>query len=94
MARRKRYGKAFKKEAVKAVEDAVRAGGTIGDVASSLTSVAGVLAQAGDRAGALAASRDARELVRQLCTQQPTRTEWRDDLAVLDDRIGELVKLA
>ena len=37
MARRKRYGRAFKKEAVKAVEDAVRAGGTIGDVASSLS---------------------------------------------------------
>lgn len=37
MAKRKRYGRAFKKEAVKAVEDAVRAGGTIGVVASSLS---------------------------------------------------------
>jgi hypothetical protein len=53
-----------------------------------------VLAQAGDRAGALAASRDARELVRQLCAQQPARAEWRDDLAVLDARIGELAQPA
>ena len=36
MAKRKRYGSAFKKEAVKAVEDAVRSGGTIGSIASSL----------------------------------------------------------
>ena len=64
------------------------------DVASSLTAIAGVLAQAGDRAGALAASREARELVRALCAQQPARAEWRDDLAVLDDRIGELAKPA
>ena len=37
MSKRKRYGRAFKKEAVKAVEEAVKAGGTIGSVASSLS---------------------------------------------------------
>ena len=37
MSKRKRYGRAFKKEAVKAVADAVKAGGTVGDVASSLS---------------------------------------------------------
>ena len=36
MAKRKRYSRAFKKEATKAVEDAVKSGGTMGEVASSL----------------------------------------------------------
>jgi tetratricopeptide (TPR) repeat protein len=64
------------------------------DVASSLTAIAGVLAEDGDRAGALAASREARELVGELCAREPARAEWHDDLAALDDRIGELAKPA
>jgi tetratricopeptide (TPR) repeat protein len=64
------------------------------DVASSLTALAAVLVQAGDRAGALAASREARELVRDMCACEPAREEWRDDLAALDEQIGDLAKPA
>lgn len=37
MAKRKRYSRTFKKEATKAVENAVRVGGTVNSVAASLS---------------------------------------------------------
>jgi hypothetical protein len=60
------------------------------DIAASLTRIADILAEQRDRAGALAAYAEARDIARVLHEREPDIATRRDDVAAIDARIAEL----